>query len=110
MILNSEKLQFCQRVVDFAGFRIGETTVEPLPKYIDAIRSFLTPKKLQDVRSWFGLVNQVAHYNKLTEIMAPFRPLLSSKATFYWSEELQAAFDKSKDLIIDAIKTGVEIF
>ena len=110
MILNSDKFQFCQRSVDFAGFRVGENTVEPLPKYIDAIKSFPTPKKLQDVRSWFGLVNQVAHYNKLTEIMAPFRPLLSSKATFYWSEELQTAFGKSKDFIIDAIKKGVEIF
>ena len=55
-------------------------------------------------------VNQVAHYNKLTEIMAPFRPLLSSKATFFWSDELQDAFDKSKEMIVEAIRHGVEIF
>ena len=84
--------------------------MEPLPKYPDAITTFPTPEKIGDIRSWFGLVNQVAHYEKLIELMAPFRPLLSSKATFYWSEELQKAFDKSKDLIVSAIRKGVEIF
>ena len=77
IILNSEKFQFCQRSVDFAGFRVSENKVEPLPKYLNAIRTFPTLEKLQDIRSWFGLVNQVANYNKLTDIMAPFRPLLS---------------------------------
>ena len=83
IILNSEKFQFCQRSIDFAGFRINEYKIAPLPKYLQAITTFPKPEKLQDIRSWFGLVNQVAHYNKLTDIMAPFRPLLSSKATFF---------------------------
>ena len=37
IILNSEKFQFCQRSVDFAGFRVSENKVEPLPKYLNAI-------------------------------------------------------------------------
>ena len=61
IILNSEKFQFCQRSVDFAGFRVSENKVEPLPKYLNAIRTFPTLEKLQDIRSWFGLVNQVAN-------------------------------------------------
>ena len=100
IILNPDKLQFCQRKIDFAGFRISTDKIEPLPKYLDAIRSFPTPTKLQDIRSWFGLINQVAHYNQLSGLMAPFRPLLSSKASFYWTPELQEAFDASKDAII----------
>ena len=110
IILNSEKFQFCKRSIDFAGFRISEHKVEPLPKYLQAITTFPKPEKLQDIRSWFGLVNQVAHYNKLIDIMAPFRPLLSSKAAFYWSDELQDAFEKSKEMIVEAIRQGVEIF
>ena len=110
IVLNADKFQFCEREVDFAGFRITENRVEPLPKYLEAIETFPTPTKLTDVRSWFGLINQVAHYNQLGEMMAPFRPLLSSKAKFYWSDELQEAFTKSKKLIIEAIRRGVEIF
>ena len=110
IVLNADKFQFCQREVDFGGFRITENRVEPLPKYLEAIETFPTPTKIQDVRSWFGLINQVAHYNQLSKIMAPFRPLLSSKAAFYWSDELQQAFEASKKLIISAIREGVEIF
>ena len=62
IVLNGDKFQFCEKVVDFAGFRISDQKVEPLPKYLKAIETFPTPKNISDVRSWFGLVNQVAHY------------------------------------------------
>ena len=62
MICNIEKLQFSEPIVDFAGFRISPDTVEPLPKYLDAIRHFPVPKCTTDIWSWFGLVNQVSHY------------------------------------------------
>ena len=74
-LLNPDKFQFSQKKVDFAGFRISESTIEPLPKYLDAIREFPTPTSTTDVRSWFGLVNQVANYAKLRDIMAPFQAL-----------------------------------
>ena len=80
--MNPEKLQFSQQVVDFAWFRITDETVEPLPKYIDAIKNCPVPKNVKDVRSWFGLVNQVAHYAQLRDMMEPFRAFLSPKVKF----------------------------
>ena len=50
----SQLFQFANRSVDFAGFRISESTVEPLPKYLNVIRDFPAPKNITDVRSWFG--------------------------------------------------------
>jgi len=110
IILNPQKLQFCKKEVEFAGFRIGESVIEPLPKYLDAIRDFPAPKNITDIRSWFGLVNQVANYAQLREIMAPFRPFLSLKHPFQWSQQLEEAFQRSKEEIVRAIKRGVEIF
>ena len=110
IVLNHEKFQFCQRQVDFAGFRIGEESIEPLPKYIDAIRSFPTPQNITDIRSWFGLVNQVSSYAQLRDIMAPFRPFLSPRNKFRWDSELNEAFVKSKETIVEAIREGVRIF
>ena len=40
---NSEKFQFAERSIDFAGFRVSDSTIEPLPKYLDAIRDFPSP-------------------------------------------------------------------
>ena len=110
IVLNESKFQFAKREVQFAGFEVTEREIRPLEKFIRAIRDFPTPTKLSDVRSWFGLVNQVGHYGKLTELMAPFKPLLSPKSKFTWTIELEAAFQSSKTLIINAIKRGVEIF
>ena len=109
--LNREKFQCAQRSVEFAGFLISENRIEPLPKYFCAIRDFPTPSSTTDIRSWFGLVNQVAHYAQLREMLAPFRHFLSEKKQpFYWNEELEQAFVASKDAIIAAIRHGVEIF
>ena len=109
--LNSKKFQCAQRSVEFAGFQISEDRIEPLQKYFSAIQDFPTPSSTTDIRSWFGLVNQVAHYAQLRDIMAPFRPFLSAKKQpFYWNDELNTAFKASKDAIIAAIRDGVEIF
>ena len=110
IVSNPVKFQFCQRQADFAGFRISESSIEPLPKYVDAIRTFPTPKSTKDIRSWFGLVNQVANYGQLRDFMALFRPFLSPKYKFFWNDELDKAFEESKELIIQAIRHGVEIF
>ena len=45
--------------VEFAGFEITMDTVRPCKRYLDVIRDFPTPTSITDVRSWFGLINQV---------------------------------------------------
>ena len=110
IVLNPKKFQFCKKSVEFAGFRLEESAIQPLPKYMDAILDFPTPKNITDIRSWFGLVNQVANYAQLREVMAPFRPFLSPKVQFQWSNELEESFKTSKAEIVNAIKKGVEIF
>ena len=110
IVLNPEKFQFCKRQVDFAGFRITDDHIEPLPKYLDAIRSFPTPQGITDIRSWFGLITQVSSYAQLRDLMAPFRKFLSPKVKFFWDQDLDDAFTRSKELIVKLIQKGVQIF
>ena len=110
IILNPGKFQFCCKEVEFAGFFLSVDEVRPLRKYLDAIRDFPRPQRIGDIRAWFGLVNQVAHYSKLVDIMAPFKALLSPKTSFLWDEQLNTAFEESKLALVDAIKLGVKIF
>ena len=110
IVLNPNKFQFAEKCVNFAGFRISESTIEPLPKYLDAIRDFPSPESTMDIRSWFELVNQVTNYAQLRDAMAPFKPFLSPRCKFTWTPELESAFQTSKRAIIDAIHKGVEIF
>ena len=110
IVLNPEKFQFSQSTVDFAGFRISNDTVEPLPKYLDAIRGFPTPRSLTDIKSWFGMVAQVAHYARLRDMLEPFRKFLSPKVKFEWNQELDNTFEETKLRIVEAIRDGVQIF
>ena len=109
IVLNPQKFQFARTSVDFAGFRVSDSNIEPLPKYIEAIRDFPVPKSVTDIRSWFGLVNQVSNYAQLREMMRPFKPFLSPKTPFTWNDDLQMRFDASK-AAIDAIHFGARIF
>ena len=110
IVLNSEKFQFSLPNVDFAGFRLSLDTVEPVPKYLDAIRNYPTPENISDIRSWFGLVNQVSYYADLRNIMEPFRKFLSPKCKFEWTSELNQLFVDSRARIISAIEDGVRMF
>ena len=81
-----------------------------MDKYIRAIAEYPTPTKTMDIRAWFGLVNQVSHYNQLTELMLPFKPFLSKNKKFEWSSEMNDIFERSKQLIIEAIREGLRIY
>ena len=108
--LNPEKFVFAQDEVDFAGFEITNQSVRPCKKYLDAIREFPTPKTITDVRSWFGVVNQVSYAFSMARWMQPFRDPLKPGKPFHWSTDLESAFHASKDIIINEIEKGVQIF
>ena len=110
VVINPDKLQFAKRQVDFAGFRISDNKIDPLPRYLSAIQDFPTPRTSTDIKSWFGLINQVSNYAQLRDHLAKFRPFLSPSTPFIWTAELEDAFQSSKSVIIEAIKHGVEIF
>lgn len=110
IIRDRNKFKFCVKVVQFGGFCITATELKPLDKFIRAIKEFPMPQNLADVWSWIGLINPVGHYNKLCRLEVTFKPLLSPRNQFVWNEEVDPAFRKCKDIILNTIKEGVEIF
>ena len=110
IIFNKKKFVFSKKEVEFLGFEITEDSVRPAATYIQAIKDFPTPKDITGIRFWFGLVNQVAYAFSLTSVMKPFRELLKPSSEFIWTEELEEAFVKSKEVITEAVKDGVMTF
>ena len=111
IVFNVKKFQFAQEIVEFAGFEITNDGYRPPKRILDAIEKFPTPESITDVRSWFGLINQVAYTFSRTEAMAPFRELLKGKnRQFYWDETLGNLFEASKQEILRLIKEGVRTF
>jgi hypothetical protein len=108
--LNPEKFVFAQNDVEFAGFEITNNSVRPCQKYLNAIRNFPQPKNITDIRSWFGVVNQVSYTFSMTDRMLPFRKLLKPGTPFQWDAQMQSLFDESKAIIVNDIEQGVQIF
>ena len=108
--LNPDKFVFGADTVEFTGFEITPNSVRPCKKYLDAIRNFPTPANTTDIRSWFGLVNQVSYAFATTDRMLPFRELLKPGIPFHWDDTLDNIFKETKDVIISEIKEGVRIF
>ena len=108
--LNPKKFVFGADTVEFAGFEITPDSVRPCQKYLRAIIDFPTPTGITDVRSWFGLVNQVSYAFSMTERMSPFRELLKPGNRFEWTPALQDAFEESKAVIASEVEEGVRIF
>ena len=96
--LKQAKSQLAVTEVDFGGIRLSTTGIQTSPDLLKSIRDFPRPRNLTDLRSWFGLVNQLGNFSKqLTEIiMVPFRPLLTQDAVFQWLPEHDHAFVEAK--------------
>ena len=114
IILNPEKFQFAEDIVDFVGFEIGPNYVKPSKKFRAAIENLTRPVTITDVRAFFGLVEQVAYTFHSSHIMSPFRELLKPsnalKGKIQWSLALEEAFTAAKTAMLEAMEEGVRIF
>ena len=110
IIFNPEKFVFGKDTVDFSGFKVTLDSLKPTLKMTKAIQEFPTPTSIKGIRSWFGIVNQVAYAFAQSKIMAPFRELLQKNKKFYWDSTLEGLFSKSKQDIISKIEEGVKMF
>ena len=74
------------------------------------ITEFPTPKNITDVRSQFGLLNQVAYAFSMAEQILPFKDLLKPATPFHWDDSLDQLFEESKTTITTEITNGVKTF
>ena len=110
IVFNKKKFQFGQNEVEFLVFVVTEDSVRPSDKFLGAIRDFPRPRDITGIRSWFGLVNQVNFAFSESDIMLPFRNLLKPSTDFLWTQDLQEAFEGSKEEITKAVEKGVRTY
>ena len=108
--LNPKKFKFAEEEVEYLGFNVTKSGVKPTKSFMDSIMNFPTPTNLTDVRSWYGAIAQVSYAFASSPVMIPFRHLLSSKASFSWSPELEVAFMASKQEVVRQCEMGVRTF
>ena len=77
---NPEKFVFARDEVEYVGFKMTRDSVKPAPSMLQAIKEFPAPTNITQMRSFFGLVNQVSFAFSMKDTMAPFREPLRPSA------------------------------
>ena len=98
--LNPAKFTFAAESVDFVGYRIGKHGIQADPAKVAAIVDFPTPTNISELRSFFGMVNQLGQFSmEVASAAEPLRPLLKSKNIFQWLPDHTIAFNAVKSAL-----------
>ena len=100
---NPEKFHFGETNIEFAGFEVTADYYKPTKNMLQSISNFLVPKNITDVRSSFGLIEQMSYAFSKSLVLHPFRELLKKKSDFYWSQELTDLFISARSYIVDKL-------
>ena len=81
----------------FGGYIIDADGFRPDPDLTRAIRLFPKPENVTDLRSFFGLCQQVGSFSdKIAAALDPLSPLLKKSFTWEWTTTHEAAFNKAR--------------
>ena len=112
--LSADKFRFCRREVDFVGYQLCWENFRPAGDKLAAVADFPMPEQptITDIRSFMGLVNQIAPFMITSPLMEPFRELLkgSTSKKVYWDDQLRAAFEQAKRDISKLISCGLQYY
>jgi len=97
------KCKFLVPSIEFLGHLIDGVGIHPLPDKIQAIQQAPTPTNLTELKLCIELLS---YYGKflphLSTCLAPLYQLQRKDVTWQWTSEQEAAFRKSKELLISS--------
>ena len=96
----SQKNSMGQKKVLFGGFLLDKTGYKLDPALSRALSEFPTPKSPTDVRSFFGLENQLCNFsNEIADLLMPMKSLLKKGVMFQFLPEHETAFRAARESI-----------
>ena len=99
--LKPKKCNVLKTELTFLGMVVSVNGIWPAERKIGAIQDFVVPKTRKQLRSFLGLTNFFKRFiDNYAVIAAPLYELTSDKTKFKWSEKLQEAFIKLKELLL----------
>ena len=99
--LGKKKFDFANKEAKFAGYIIGPSGISSDPAKIEAIAKFPKPTNITEMRSFFGLVNQLGDFcPHIASAAVPMRGLLRTGQPFTWNADHDAAFEATKAALV----------
>ena len=107
VIQNPKKFVWGRRELEYVGFWLKDNGIKPTDETLSSISNFPRPSDITGIRSWFGLVEQVAFSFSKTRLMEPCRKLLAKNSEYLWTDKLQTSLELAKTEIVKPVAKGV---
>ena len=91
------KCRFFQDSVEYLGHEINQEGIQPLEKKVSAIKQAPTPKTVEQLESFLGMINYYGKFlPNLSTIAAPLNQLRHKNKSWKWGNQEEAAFQLLK--------------
>ena len=97
------KCAFMCQAVEYLRHRVDAEGLHTLDTKVAAIQQAPSPKDVQELRSFLGLVHYYGKFiPNLSTLLQPLNNLLKSDVKWKWSDECKRAFQEIKKLLVSA--------
>ena len=98
--VNAKKSFFGKDELEYLGYWITHSGIQPVTKKVEAIKNIAPPKTKRELRQFIGIVNYYHDmWIRCSEVLAPLSKLTSKTAKWQWTEIEQKAFKMMKKII-----------
>jgi putative transposase len=96
-----KKFHFARSQIQWVGFQIQQGGISADPDKLRAISDFPQPTNITELRSFMGLVEQLAGFSTdVVSAKGPLRPFLSTRTPFVWMADRDSAFSAVKKAFV----------
>ena len=98
--VNAKKSFFARSELEYLGYWISRTGIQPLKEKVQAIMNISEPKTRRELRSFLGVINYYRDmWGRRSHVLAPLARLTSKKEKFVFQPKEKAAFAMCKRII-----------
>ncbi len=103
LYVKAEKCEFHVPSVSFLGFVVEKGQLRPDPSKVEAVKDWPVPTTRKQLQRFLGFANFYRRFVRNYSLLAaPLTHLTSPKISFTWSSVEQTAFDKLKNMFVNA--------
>ena len=96
--LRRDKCQFLSQSVEYLGHVVNAEGLHATESKLQAIREAPTPRNVQELRSFLGLLNYYSRFiANISSILRPLHVLLQRNARWNWTTSCKQAFELAKE-------------
>ena len=103
LVIRPEKCEFGKASLDFLGYHVSSSGIQPTKKKVAALASFPEPKTVKQLQRFLGMLN---YYHRFVphaaSLLHPLHQLTASKRPndpIQWNSSLQEVFGKAKTVL-----------